>query len=345
MKSISRSNFVLGMTWLLLVVGIILLMVFNASKPRILIVHSLSRASSWTDLVDQGIKAAQIKNRMPVSVSREYLNLDLLSVDADVGALTSRMRQRIDATNPAVLVVVDDEASNLIGRHYVGRPGTSVVYTGLLGDPGYYGYAASSMVIGIRELLPLSAMATMIDHLHPGRPARIAVVGASTQTGLAEMQQVLAHHWAPHQIIASQSVPHFEAWMDFVKGPASTADVLIALAMDNLSQDSKQTRSILEEQVASWTEQHAKPLVIGSRASFVRYGGGLAISGPPIEYGRSAFELALKRLGNVHYAPEGGSITLDSYDISMRLSALDLRGIRLPTIYREAARSSGNLYR
>jgi hypothetical protein len=345
MKTITRSRLSQAMTWLFLTTSFILLAIFNATKPRIVIVHSLSQASSWTSSVDQGIKAALKDNRAPVSVTSEYLNLDLLSVNADLEALASGMRRRIDAIDPDVLIVVDDETSELIGRHYVGRSKTSVIYTSLLADPGAYGYRDPSKVIGVREILPLSAITEVISHVHPGRSARIAVVGAATQTGLAEMQQVRAHDWGPHQMIASQSVPHFEAWMDFVNGPARQADVLIALTMDNLAISATQPRSAPEEQIARWTETKAKPLTIGVRASYVQYGGSLAVSAPPVEYGRSAVELALKRVANPNFTPNGSSITLDSYDMSLRLSAIERRGMTLPAIYREAARASGHLYR
>jgi len=345
MSPSTRSRLLLGMIGLFLAAGLILLTLFNSTKPRIVIVHSLSQDSSWTGPVDQGMRAALASNRIPVSVTRDFLNLDLLSDEADLSAIASGVRRRIDAIDPNVLIVVDDEASDLIGRHYAGQQGMSVINTALLGDPRSYAYVDPAQVIGIRERLPLEAMATVIGHVQAGRPARIAVVGATTLTGLAEMQQVRAYAWAPHQIVASESVPHFEAWKRFVEGPARSADVMIALTMDNLARDAGASRSVPEEQVARWTERHALPLTIGVRASFVRYGGALAVSGPPLEYGRVAVEMALKRLLDPRFVPAGGSSTLDAYDLSMRLPALERRGVSLPPIYREAARGAGNLYR
>lgn len=340
-----RARVLRGLIGLFFAGGLMMLIVFNSTKPRIMVVHSLSQESSWTGPVDKGIQAALTASRVPVSMVSDYLNLDLLSEDADIEAIASGVRRRIDAIDPHVLIVVDDETSNLIGRHYTGRAGMSVVYTGVLGDPINYGYGDSTRVVGIREILPLKAMNALLGYVHGSRPARIAVVGANTLTGLAEMQQALAHAWAPHEIVASESVPHFEAWKRFIDGPARAADVLIVLTMDHLARDVTQVRSVPEEEVAIWTARNATPLAIGIRTSYVRYGGALAVSAPPIEYGRAAVELALKRLIEPRFAPEGGSLTLDDYDLSMRLSDLERRGIELPGIYREAARGAGNLYR
>ncbi len=346
MSASGRTRLMLAMIGLFLAVGLVLLTVFNSTKPRIVIVHSLSDASSWTAAVNRGIRAALSGNRMPISVSLDYLDLDRLSQEADRGALAASVRGRIESIRPDVLIVVDDESSDLIGRHYArGKSATAVVYTGVLADPRSYGYVDPAVAIGIRETLPLEAIATVIRHTHAARPVRIAVVGAATLTGLAEMQQVRDHDWGSLEIVASESVPHFEAWKRFVEGPARSADVLIALTMDNLARDASDLRSMPEDQVATWTERYAVPLTIGVRESYVRSGGALAVSAPPLEYGRVAVELALKRLTDRRFALEGGSMTLNSYDVSLRLSALAQRGVSLPAIYGEAARGAGLLYR
>ena len=346
MTPTSRRQWVKGAMALFLAAGLVSLVTFNAAKPRIMIVHSLSQGSSWTAPVDQGMRAALAANRIPVWVTRDYLNLDLLSAGADRAALASGLRRRIDSIQPHALILVDDEANELIGRHYAQFPsGMSIIYTGLLGDPRHYGYGDPSVVIGVREALPLDAISQVIGLTHKARPLRIAIVGAATLTGLAEMQQVQAHTWAPHEIVASESVPHFKAWKRFVEGPARSADVLIALTMDNLAHDESKPTSVPEEEVARWTEKHAVPLAIGIRPSYVQFGGALAVSAPPKEYGKVAVELALKRVANPQFTPPGGHLTLDSYNLSMRLSALERRSVSLPPIYREAARASGNLYR
>lgn len=342
----TRQTWVKGVIALFLAGSLALLAIFNAAKPRIMIVHSLSEGSSWTGPVERGMRAALSANRMPVWVTRDFLNLDLLSRGTDHATIAASLRRRIDSIKPHALIVVDDEASELIGRHYAqSSSGMSIIYTGLLGDPRRYGYVDPSKVIGIREALPLDAIGQVLGLTHKGRPLRIAVVGAATVTGLAEMQQVRAYPWAPHQIVASESVPHFTAWKRFVEGPASSADVLIALTMDNLALDDSNPVSVPEEQVARWTENHAVPLPVGIRPSYVRLGGALAVSAPPNEYGRVAVELALKRLTDANFVPPGGHLTLDAYDLSIRLSALERRGVSLPPIYREAARAAGYLYR
>ena len=339
-----RSRLLVAAVSLFLLGGMASLTLLNLSKPRILIVHSLSRESAWVESVEGGVRSALSTNRMPLSVSYDYLNLDILTDGADRATLESSVRRRIDAADPHVLIVVDDESSDLIGRHYTGKPGLSLIYTGLIDDPTRYGYAPNSGVMGMREALPLKALTQLLDQTFEGRGLKLAVLGADTLTGRAEMRQVLAHAWAPHQLVASEVVPHFEAWKAFVQGPAREVDVLIVLSMDTLALNAQTTQSVAEKLATVWTENESIPLVIGVRQSYVRLGGGLAVSSPPSEFGHAAMAMALHRLQHPAAVPSTDVKSSTSFDISVRSSVLKRRSVRLPDLYREAARGAGYLY-
>ena len=47
---------------------ILLLGFFNASKPRILVLHSGAEGSPWVEQVDRGMRQALDQNRRPLSV-------------------------------------------------------------------------------------------------------------------------------------------------------------------------------------------------------------------------------------------------------------------------------------
>ena len=343
-SAIWRTRLLTGAVSIFILGGVALLMALNLSKPRIVIVHSLSRESAWVESVDRGLRQALSANRLPLSVTQDYLNLDILADGADRRTLVSSVRRRIDAADPDVLIVVDDESSDLIGRHYVGKPGLRLIYTGLIDDPLRYGYGSDSGVLGIRESLPLAALTQLLNDTFEGRGLQLAVLGADTVTGRAEMRQALSHAWAPHRVVVSQVVPHFEAWKEFVQGPARQVDVLIVLSMDALALNAHSPQSIAEQQATVWTETESVPLVIGVRPSYVRLGGGLAVSAPPSEFGHAAMAMALQRLQAPAAAPSAAVKSSTSFDISVRSSVLQRRLVRLPDLYREAARGAGYLY-
>ena len=79
-------------------------------------------------------------------------------------------------------------------------------------------------------------------------------------------------------MVVSVLASHFKDWQAFVEGPATQADILLVLSLDNLGQDAGDGRAVKESKVAQWTEAHAKPLPIGLASSYVRSGGALSVS-------------------------------------------------------------------
>ena len=344
MKAVMKDKFVGLMVIGFLFATLLLLTVFNAYKPRILVVHSLSKESSWSSAVDVGIARALANNRLPVSVSREYLNLDILSVEGDLSRVLQEIRHKISAIDPHVLLVVDDETSHLLGRHYVDHEDIKLVFAGLMQEPEHYGYSETKGVIGVREPAPLAPIVAVLDEVGAGAPMKIAVLGIDDITGQAEMKQVLNFDWGKHHLLAHALVPHFEDWKQFVSGPAQGADALVVLSIDKVPEKSQGLATVPESQVVGWTESNSKPLPIAVRDSFVQMGGGLAISVPPSELGELGLNMALARLAETKQSSELDTITTVAFDVSLRQSVLEKRKVELPEIYRQAARAAGRLY-
>lgn len=295
--------------------------------------------------MDAGLNQALSLNRMPVAVARDYLNLDILSEGVDTKVVAEGIHRKIHSFDPHILIAVDDETNDLVARHYVKRSGPKIIYTALMHDPQRYGYTAESGVWGIREQVPVHGISKLFEQLHPGQALRIAAIGVDDLTGTAEMDQLLNHDWGRHRITSHALVAHFEAWKEFVRALPSDIDVLLVLTIDKIPAGPRTQGMAPEADVSAWTEANSSAWPIGIRASYVRMGGGFAISAPPTELGAMAMELALKRLASSDFVPASSSQTTESYDISARRSALARRGIVIPEIYLESARGAGKLYR
>jgi hypothetical protein len=343
MKRLAMPGLRLGLTVSFLLCLFAVLILINLSKPRIVVVHSLSQQAAWTQDLQQGLQARLSKNRLPVVVEHEFLNLDLLSSSADVDRVSDDIRQRIARHTPDVLIAVDDEANDRVARHFVARPSPQIVYTGLLMPPLHYGYGPESGIVGVRERLPLQGISDLLAHLFPGQGLRLAILGASDLTGSLEMAQALGHDWKPHRIVAHGSVYHFEEWKAFLAGPAQQAEVLIVLSTDTLRAAHDGPSMQPEADMIAWTESHASALPVGVREAYVRKGGGLALSTPAHELGASAMDLALARIGKAKDPPSTLAPESLAYDVSIRQSALDRRGLVMPSIYMQAARKGKTL--
>lgn len=344
MIRVSRHRLQIVLAIIFLLGSIVLLVSVNTVKPRILVIHSLSKDSDWALAVDRGIKQTLQHNRLPVTVTYDYLNLDLVANNANLKVLADGISQKIDRLDPHVLIAVDDETNDLVSRVKSRHRPFKIVYTGLLHPPERYGYTPQSGVWGIREHIPVHGLIDLIETIAPKQSLKIAVIGSADLTGNAELSHVTQSNWGRHTILAHALVSDFDSWKAFVTGPAQAADILLVLSTDKISSGGPSAKMVPEHEIVKWTEANAKPWAVGIRQSFARLGGSIAVSSPPSEFGAMAMELALLYLQATDTWEERASQTTSSFDISIGRRALSQRGITIPQIYIEAARAAGNLH-
>jgi hypothetical protein len=315
---------------------------FNADKPRILVLHSADESSPWVRDVDAGIRAGLAANRRPVSVAWHYLRSGRHPRDeARVAAVSAALRA-LARQDPDIVIAVDDESNETLGRTLAGRSRPRLVYASIDQPPARYGYDAAPNVTGIAEELPLAAVRDAILAIRGGAAARIAAVGVATDTGRAELRQVESCDWAPHALVAAATPATFTDWRGFVARADDTADVLLVLTLQGLARSDDDGTPVEATEIVAWVEDHAAPLPIGLHADYVVAGGGFSLSPPPLDYGRRAVDLALRWLDAPQAAPPA-PFTSDHFDVAVRSARLAARGVALPPIYLEAARAGGRL--
>jgi len=325
-----------------LVAFVVLLGFFNATKPRILVLHSAAAESSWARQMDRGMREVLEVNRRPLSVEWHYLGIGSPAAARRVEEARAGARRAIARFNPDVLIAVDDEANELVAREYVGRERPWILYVSLNRPPGDLGYAGAANVSGIAEQLPLAAVRDAVTDLFPGRTPTLAVIGVDNETGRAEMAQVREFDWSPLVAGDAALVATAEDWQAFVQTVAG-ADVLLVLGTHDLSGEGGVVVSAAE--INRWTQENAQPLPIGTQVNFVEDGGGLSFSPPPDDYGAKAIRLALDWLDDRDTPGAPAPVVSDHFEVAVRPEVLAARGVVLPPIYLEAARENGTLFR
>jgi hypothetical protein len=321
---------------------VVLLGFFNATKPRILALHSVAADSAWARQVDRGMREALDQNRRPLSVEWHYLGVDSPVAARRVEEAQAGARRAIARFNPDVLIAVDDEANALVAREYVGRERPRILYVSLNRPPEDFGYAGAANVSGIAERLPLAAVRDAVADLFPGQAPTVAVIGVDNETGWAEMAQVREFDWSPLVVGESALVATTENWRAFVQTVAG-ADVLLVLGAHDLPGEAGVVVSAAE--INRWTQENAQPLPIGTQVNFVEDGGGLSFSPPPDDSGAKAIQLALDWLDDRDTPGAPQPLVSDHFEVAVRSSRLEERGVILPPIYSEAARENGTLFR
>ena len=333
-------------TWKSLLVGacvvsfVLLLGVFNATKPRILILQSASADAPWVSEMDRGMRTALRANRRPIGVEWMYMDVSAPTASLRVGQAQAAARRAIARMKPDVLIAVDDEANLLVARDYVGRSEPRILYVSLNRPPVDYGYQGAPNVTGISEHLPFSAVRDAVSALFPSHKPGVSIIGVDSVTGRAEMAQARSFDWGPLNVDAAQLVTSAAAWRGFVDS-AKASDVLVVLSCHDLPDANGAVFTAPE--ASRWTQEHAKPLPIGLQVDFVPNGGALSFSPPPADNGAKAIQLALDWLDE-RVTPGAPQPTDSShFEVAVRQQALVARGITLPAIYIEAARENETL--
>ncbi|UOD50086.1 hypothetical protein [Orrella daihaiensis] len=281
------------------------------------------------------------QNKLPVAVDFHYMNLDTDGTQPNV-AVAAALRA-IRASQPDLLISVDDESNKLVTSQLSPTSRPAVAYLAILETPATYGYSPNTRATGLEEQVPHEAIIDLLAKLKPSKPLRIAIIGVDSATGNAEMKRLLASDWQHHSIGPTKLVETNKQWQEFVLNDAKDADVLLVLDTDMLQAEEVGVLMPVSE-IIQWTETNARALPIGIRENYVTHGGGLAISAPPSVYGKLAMQLALQWIDDGLESGVPAPIQVPYFYVSIRASATEKRGIELPLVYQELARSTGGLY-
>jgi hypothetical protein len=344
-KRLSRNLLIAGF----LTTFVILLGHFNATKPRILVLHSATQESPWVARMDAGMRNALQRNRRPISVEWMYMGVN--APDArDAREARAEAQRAISRVDPDVVIAVDDEANALVGRDYVSRDGVAgddmgrdrprVLYVSIDRPPAAYGYPGAPNVTGISDALPWAAVRDVLTGVFGDR-ASIAVLGVDNESGRAELDQLRTFDWGPVTVGATDLVATAPAWREAVTRSAG-ADALVVLSVQSLPEG--EGGQVPAAELSRWTQESAGPLPIGTSVNFVADGGALSFSPPPDSYGEQAIELALDWLDTRRTPGPPPPVTSSHFEVAMRPDLLARRGVTLPPIYAEAARENGTLF-
>jgi DNA-binding LacI/PurR family transcriptional regulator len=324
-----------------LVAFVVLLGFFNATKPRIMVLHSAGADSSWARQVDRGTREVLQENRRPLSVEWHYLGVDSPTAAKRRAEAVAGAKRAIKNFNPDLLIAVDDEANSLVARELAGRWRPGILYVSLNRPPEDFGYAGVESVTGIAEHLPLAAVRDAVRYLFGERRPTVAVIGVDNETGWAEMAQVQQFAWSPLEVVEATLVKTWEKWQEAAR--KSGTDVLLVLGTHDLP--TAEGAIITAAAVNRWTQENARGLPIGTQVSFVEDGGALSFSPPPDDYGAKAMRLALDWLDERDTPGAPAPVVSDHFEVALRPALLKERGVVLPQIYLEAARENGTLFR
>ncbi len=329
-----------------LVVLISAAVIFNVTKPRILILQSYDPAYPWTRDVDVGLNRIA-KNWTHYSVVRHYMdtkrNGDSQWLER-TGIIARRTIKRFD---PHVLIAIDDLAQQLAAKYFVNDPQIQIVFAGVNGSVEPYGYNNAQNVTGIFERKQLHAVKEVILALESKKempianPKIIYVLDAS-----ASLQQdrsfIDDYKWLPVEYQGSYVAENYVKWQQIIKQEGSKVDYIIVANYRKLPQSGNDPTYVNPQEVMSWTEENANVPVIGINSFNVEDGAAISIGVSPFEQGSVAAKMAETILQQKITANKIPMVQSKQYIVAIRESSMKMKHMKLPSIYEAFGRATEN---
>lgn len=327
----------------------ILVVAFNTTKPRLLILQSYDKEYAWTRDVDVGIR--RILNHRNEYATRWFYMDTKRHPWPDYKANTGlAVRKLIDSWQPSVVIAVDDDAQQFAMRHFVGHPEVKVVFAGVNEEAAAYGYDKAGNVTGILERLPLAALKETLLEMarmkNLDRPPRVMFLGDLSETVVADERYFSRFDWAPLVRVDSKLVDTFDAWQESIRTAEGQVDFIVVSNYRKILRKKGEQALVPPKELIEWSEQNSTPPIIGTNLFYAQDGGMLAIGTSPFEQGEVAATQARELLDDPRKSTHDVPLQVTrQFVVSMRASRLAARNFKLPSIYEAAARSANNYYK
>lgn len=321
---------------------------FNLSKPRIVILHSYHPDYAWTRDVNIGIQRVAA-NWSHYQVQWHYMDTKKHHDQRWQQQASLLARRVIDTTEPDVLIIIDDLAQQLVGKHYVNHPHIELVFAGVNGSVKAYGYLEADNVTGIFERKQLRAIQETLLALehsreqprHKPRVLYLIDNSPSLQQGLPYFQRF---NWQGLDYLGALQVDHFAQWQAIVSQAQRYADYLLVANYRKLSRSATDTSTPPAHEVMQWTEAHSPIPVIGVNLFNTEEGAMLSIGVSPYEQGETVARLAEEIISQHRSAGDIPMQDNKHYVVALNQAALQRRGIVMPSIYEAFGRATANYY-
>ncbi len=326
--------------------GLILAAVFfNATKPRVMILHSYHPDYPWTRDIDVSIRRAT-DQWSSYAVTWYYMDTKKHSDKKWLHRASIGARRAIDRFDPDVLIAVDDLAQDLAAKYYVDHDGMDIVFAGVNGQVTSYGYDQASNVTGIFERKPLTAIKEMILTLESGQdksgePASVLYLMDPSPSMARDRGFFEAFDWAPLNFTESVVAEDFDDWKRIVRGLEKQGiDYLLIANYRKLPRSAREPVPPAPAEIASWTEANSKVPVIGLNVFNVEDGGTIAVGASPFEQGEVATDMAEKLLKEGVSGQQIPMVINRQFVVALNKNTLKGRYLELPQIYETFARTT-----
>lgn len=275
-----------------------LLLVFaagaSAQKPaggavpfRILHVMSYHSPWRWTDGQFEGFKAGLGDARAEYKVYQ--LDTKRYSSPAEMDARGREARALVDAWKPDLVYTTDDDAQELVTRHYLGKP-IPQVFSGVNKAPAQYGFDKAGNVTGVIEHEHFGESVQLLKQVVPGLKRLVVVLDDAPMWGPVVQRMKEAPLPPGVTIVGWETLRTFDEFKARMSAYPDIADGIALIGVFNFKD--KAGRNVPYQDVLRWTAENSRLPDLGFWIDRVHYGTLVAVTVSEREQGLAAGRLA-----------------------------------------------------
>ncbi|KJU82619.1 ABC-type uncharacterized transport system, periplasmic component [Candidatus Magnetobacterium bavaricum] len=332
----------------------VMLLYFNLTKPRLLILHSYHTDYSWVRDMNVGINRV-LKKKSYYFIRWHYLDTKRHpwpEYKENAGRLARKM---IDKWQPDVIVAADDDAQAYVTKYYVNHPKIKIVFTGVNNDLKTYGFDKAKNVTGVLERLPLVALSDGLltfsqrhKNMYSGKPMddapiRVFFIGDKSETVVGDEHWISSFNWSPIVLVGTRLVDSLPDWQNAVREASGLADYIITSNYRKVARTQGSNELVSPKELIKATVKASTIPVLGTNAFFAEDGGMLAIATSPFEQGEVATKMAVDIIDKEKSPKDIPVINSSQCVIAMNATILREKEFDVPPVY-ESSAMANNLY-
>ena len=192
-----------------IIVFLVLVAYITSHRKRVLVVLSYHPEFSWekeiADEIEKKLSSSTIDVRLHYMDTKRHPDPEFKA------AAGEEARKIIDSWDPDVIITVDDNAQEYVGRYYAGRKRPDIVFCGVNAKPEQYGYTGCGNATGILERVSADTLVDVIQYCFP-QAKRFLHISDDSFTSHFLRDEFEEKDWSPLTCAGEVMVDNFDDW-------------------------------------------------------------------------------------------------------------------------------------
>ena len=258
---------------------------------KVLVIHSYHPEYEWVSNISRGIKRV-FESEKDIHVETFYMDTqNVLSEDRIIQA-GKKAREIISQWDPDILITVDDNAQEYVGRYYAGKDRPKLIFCGVSAPIESYGYPASN-VTGILETSTLKDAVVFLDK-RIASVKSISVLTDESPSAKYSLSYAKSEIEKMGKMVVSCDIAEtLNQWKSKISSyQQNNSDAILIISYDFVK-DEDNGRLVNSMELIGWTSLVSKIPIFGLRPDIVDKGALLGVITSGLEHGREAALIAL----------------------------------------------------